>query len=47
MTEAADHSLPHLSPAASRLGGVFARPKRIAVICIVALAGSAGSISAS
>lgn len=39
MTEAADHSLPNLSPAASRLGGVFARPKRIAVICIIALAG--------
>ncbi len=39
MTEAADHSLPHLSSAASRLGGAFARPKRIAVICIVALVG--------
>jgi predicted metal-binding membrane protein len=39
MTEAADHSLPNLSPAASRLGGVFAQPKRIAAICIIALVG--------
>lgn len=39
MTEAADHRLDHLSPAASRLGAVFARPKRLAVICIVALTG--------
>jgi predicted metal-binding membrane protein len=37
MTEAADHSLPHLSPAASRLGAVFARPKRLAVICVIVL----------
>lgn len=37
MTEAADHSLPHLSPAAGRLGAVFARPKRLAVICVVVL----------
>lgn len=39
MTEATDHSLPHLSPAASRLGGVFSRPKRLAVICVIALVG--------
>jgi predicted metal-binding membrane protein len=39
MTEAADHSLSHLSPAASRLGGFFTRPKRLAVICIIVLAG--------
>jgi len=39
MTEAADRELTHLSPAASRLGAVFARPKRLAVICVVALAG--------
>ena len=39
MTEATDHSLPNLSPAASRLGGVFARPKRIAVICVIVLVG--------
>ena len=37
MTEAADHSLPHLSPAASRLGAVFARPKLLAVICVIVL----------
>jgi len=39
MADAADHSLPNLSPAASRLGAAFARPKRIAVVCIVALVG--------
>jgi predicted metal-binding membrane protein len=39
MTEAAGHKLDHLSPAASRLGAVFARPKVIAVACVVALAG--------
>ncbi len=39
MTNAADHNLNHLSPAASRLGAVFARPKMLAVICVVALAG--------
>jgi predicted metal-binding membrane protein len=42
MTEAqthADHSLPYLSPAAGRLGTAFARPRRIAVVCVVALAG--------
>ena len=39
MTEAADHSLDYLSPAASRLGAVFARPKRLAVLCVILLAG--------
>jgi predicted metal-binding membrane protein len=39
MTEAAGHKLDHLSPAASRLGAVFARPKVLAAICVVALAG--------
>lgn len=39
MSEAADHNLDHLSPAASRLGAVFARPKRLAIVCIFALAG--------
>ncbi|HEY0300085.1 MAG TPA: hypothetical protein VGC36_02060, partial [Rhizomicrobium sp.] len=39
MTEAANNSLPNLSPAASRLGGAFVRPRRIAVICIIALVG--------
>lgn len=40
MSEAADHKLVHLPPGASRLGAVFARPKLIAVLCIVALAGA-------
>ena len=39
MTEAARHDLPHLPPAASRLGAVFARPKVLAAICVVTLAG--------
>ena len=39
MTETGRHDLPHLPPAASRLGAVFARPKAIAAICVVALAG--------
>ena len=39
MTEAADRKLTHLSPAASRLGAVFARPKLLAVVCVLALAG--------
>jgi predicted metal-binding membrane protein len=39
MSEAADHELTHLSPAASRLGAAFARPKVIAMACVVALAG--------
>jgi predicted metal-binding membrane protein len=38
MTEAADRDLTHLPPAAARLGAVFARPKRLAMICVVALA---------
>jgi predicted metal-binding membrane protein len=39
MTEAAGHKLVHLPPAASRLGTPFARPKLIAVVCVVVLAG--------
>ena len=39
MTEAADRELRHLPPAAARLGAVFARPKRVAVVCVIALAG--------
>lgn len=39
MSEAAGYKLVHLSPAASRLGAVFARPKTIAVVCVVVLAG--------
>jgi len=39
VTEAADHDLSYLSPAAHRLGAVFARPKLIAFACIAVLAG--------
>jgi predicted metal-binding membrane protein len=39
MSDAADRDLTHLSPAASRLGAVFARPKVLAVACVVLLAG--------
>ena len=39
MSEAADHDLSHLPPAASRLGATFARPKVLAAVCVVALAG--------
>jgi predicted metal-binding membrane protein len=38
MSQAADHSLEHLPPAAARLGAAFARPKLLAVACVVALA---------
>jgi predicted metal-binding membrane protein len=38
MSEAAGHDLSHLSPAANRLGKAFARPKLLAVICVIALA---------
>jgi predicted metal-binding membrane protein len=34
-----DFTLAYLSPAAARLGGVFARPRAIAILCIVALTG--------
>ena len=39
MTQTARHDRPHLPPAASRLGAVFARPKMLAAICVVVLAG--------
>jgi predicted metal-binding membrane protein len=39
MTEAAGHELSHLSRAASSLGAVFARPKFIAMACVVVLGG--------
>ena len=39
MSEATGHDLSHLPPAASRLGAVFARPKVLAAICVIALAG--------
>jgi predicted metal-binding membrane protein len=39
MAEITDHSLPHLSTAAARLGTAFARPRQVAAICVIALAG--------
>jgi predicted metal-binding membrane protein len=39
MSDAADREPTHLSPAAGRLGAVFARPKVIAVACVILLAG--------
>lgn len=40
MSQAAGQNhLTHLSAAASRLGAVFGRPKRLAVICVIGLAG--------
>ena len=39
MSEATGHDLSRLSPAAGRLGAAFARPKVLAAICVVALAG--------
>src|SRR6185437_14168639 len=39
MSEATDHDFFHLSPAACRLGAMFARPKVLATICVIALAG--------
>lgn len=39
MSETVDHELDHLSPAAGRLGAAFARPRRLAVLCIFALTG--------
>jgi predicted metal-binding membrane protein len=39
MSEATGHDLSHLPPAAERLGAAFTRPKVLAAICVVALAG--------
>ncbi len=39
MADIADHSLPHLPRATARLGAVFARPKMIAALCVIVLAG--------
>jgi predicted metal-binding membrane protein len=39
MSEATGHDFSHLSPAASRLGSAFARPKVLATICVITLAG--------
>lgn len=38
MSETADHTFEHLPPAAAGLGHVFARPKALAVLCVVVLA---------
>ena len=37
MSEAADHDFSHLPRGAGRLGAVFARPKLVAVACVIAL----------
>jgi predicted metal-binding membrane protein len=37
MTETTRRDLPHFSSAASQLGFVFARPKAMAIICVIAL----------
>jgi predicted metal-binding membrane protein len=39
MSETADHDFGHLPPAAAGLGHVFARPKVVAGLCVVVLAG--------
>jgi predicted metal-binding membrane protein len=39
LTETAHDHLSHLPPAESRLGGIFARPKALAIVCVIALAG--------
>jgi predicted metal-binding membrane protein len=39
MSEATGHDLSHLPPAAGRLGAAFARPKVLAAVCVIALAG--------
>ena len=39
MTEAAGHQFSHLPPGSGRLGAAFARPKLLAALCVVALAG--------
>lgn len=39
MIEIADRHLPHLPPAAARLGAVFGKPKTIAMLCVLTLAG--------
>lgn len=38
MSRIVDHQLAHLPPAAARLGAAFARPKVLAIACVVALA---------
>ncbi len=41
MADIAEHMLPHLPPAAAKLGALSARPKAIAALCVIVLA-SAG-----
>jgi len=37
MSKVAEHDFSHLPPGAGRLGAVFARPKLVAVACVIAL----------
>jgi predicted metal-binding membrane protein len=39
MSKTAEHEFSHLPPAAGRLGGTFARPKALAIACVLALVG--------
>ncbi len=39
MSKTAEQDFSHLPPAAGRLGAVFARPKALAIACVLALAG--------
>ena len=39
MSETADHNFEHLPPAAAGLGHIFARPKILAALCVILLAG--------
>jgi|RhiMetStandDraft_8_1073273.scaffolds.fasta_scaffold01914_1 predicted metal-binding membrane protein len=41
MSDAADHDFGHLTPAAAGLGNIFSRPKAVAALCVVVLAGLA------
>jgi len=40
VADIADHRLPHLPPGAARLGAVSARPRMIAAMCVIVLAGA-------
>lgn len=40
MADIAERMLPHLPPAAARLGALSARPKTIAALCVIVLAGA-------
>lgn len=40
VADIADHMLPNLTPAAARLGALSARPKAVAVVCVIVLAGA-------